>query len=55
MAPSKTFNIPGLGCAFAVISNRNLKKQFANAMKEIVPRPNVLGYAATSVQAAIVS
>ena len=47
MAPSKTFNIPGLGCAFAVISNEKLRKQFINAMKEIVPRPNVLGYAAT--------
>lgn len=48
MAPSKTFNIPGLGCAFAVISNEKLRKQFINAMKEIVPRPNVLGYAATT-------
>jgi cystathionine beta-lyase len=47
MAPSKTFNIPGLGCAFAVISNEKLRKQFIDAMKEIVPRPNVLGYAAT--------
>jgi cystathionine beta-lyase len=47
MAASKTFNIPGLGCAFAVISNENLRKQFIGAMKEIVPRPNVLGYAAT--------
>ena len=47
MAPSKTFNIPGLGCAFAVISNEKLRKQFIRAMKEIVPRPNVLGYAAT--------
>ena len=47
MAPSKTFNIPGLGCAFAVIKNAKLRKQFINAMKEIVPRPNVLGYAAT--------
>ena len=46
MAPSKTYNIPGLGCAFAVISNEKLRKQFILAMKEIVPRPNVLGYAA---------
>ncbi len=47
MAPSKTFNTPGLGCAFAVISNPKLRKQFKNAMDGIVPRPNVLGYAAT--------
>jgi cystathionine beta-lyase len=47
MAPSKTFNIPGLGCAFAVISNPKLRKQFKNAMDGIVPMPNALGYAAT--------
>ena len=46
MAPSKTFNLPGLGCAFAVISDRNLRDRFKNAMAGIVPRPNVLGYAA---------
>ena len=47
MAPSKTFNTPGLGCAFAVISNRKLRKQFKNAMAGIVSMPNALGYAAT--------
>jgi len=47
MAPSKTFNTPGLGCAFAVISNPKLRQQFKNVMAGIVPRPNVLGYAAT--------
>ena len=46
MAPSKTFNLPGLGCAFAVISEKKLRHQFKNAMAGIVPRPNVLGYAA---------
>ncbi len=47
MAPSKTFNTPGLGCAFAVISNPKLRKQFKNSMDGIVPMPNALGYAAT--------
>ena len=46
MAPSKTFNLPGLGCAFAVISEKKLRHQFKKAMAGIVPRPNVLGYAA---------
>ncbi|MGB5746471.1 MAG: PatB family C-S lyase [Desulfobacterales bacterium] len=46
MAPSKTFNLPGLGCAFAVISDKKLRCQFKNHMAGIVPRPNVLGYAA---------
>jgi cystathionine beta-lyase len=46
MAPSKTYNIPGLGCAFAVISEENLRKQFKKAMAGIVPGVNVLGYTA---------
>lgn len=46
MAPSKTFNIPGLGCSFAVISNRLLRKQFARAMAGIVPPVNALGFTA---------
>ena len=47
MAPSKTFNIPGLGCSFAIISNENLRKRFKKTMAGIVPWVNVLGYAAT--------
>jgi cystathionine beta-lyase len=46
MAPSKTYNIPGLGCAFALISEENLRKQFKNAMSGIVPGVNTLGYTA---------
>ena len=47
MSPSKTFNTPGLGCAFAVISNRALRKRFIRAMAGIVPHVNALGYVAT--------
>lgn len=46
MAPSKTFNIPGLGAAFALIANPQLKKQFTAAMAGIVPHTNLLGMAA---------
>ncbi|MBL8429299.1 MAG: PatB family C-S lyase [Dechloromonas sp.] len=46
MAPSKTFNIPGLGCAFAVIPDTQLRHRFAHAMRGIVPHVNVLGLAA---------
>ena len=46
LAPSKTFNIPGLGCAFAVIPNPALRRQFERAMHGIVPHVNVLGLAA---------
>jgi cystathionine beta-lyase len=47
MAPSKTFNIPGLGCAFAIISDSGLRRNFCRAMQGIVPHVNALGMAAT--------
>ncbi len=46
MAPSKTFNIPGLGCSFAVIGNRQLRNKFIKAMGGIVPEVNILGITA---------
>jgi len=42
MAPSKTYNIAGLGCSFAVISNTHIRRHFVQAMAGIVPRVNVL-------------
>ncbi len=46
MAPSKTFNIPGLGFSFAVIPDPVLRARFRGFMKGIVPDINVLGFAA---------
>ncbi|MDZ7316566.1 MAG: PatB family C-S lyase [candidate division KSB1 bacterium] len=46
MAPSKTFNLPGLGLSFAVISDLELRRQFKRAMEGIVPWPNLFGYTA---------
>lgn len=46
MAPSKTFNIPGLGCAFAVISDSRLRGRFKRAAFGIVPQVSVLGFTA---------
>ena len=47
MAPSKTYNIPGLGCSFAVIPDASLRRRFADAMRGIVPDVNLLGWVAT--------
>lgn len=44
MAPSKTFNVPGLGCAFALIPNATLRARFRRAAIGIVPQVNVFGY-----------
>jgi cystathionine beta-lyase len=46
MAPSKTFNIPGLGCSFAIISNPVLCKKFKQASAGIVPHVNAFGLTA---------
>ncbi len=46
MAPSKTYNIAGLGCSYAIIPNERLRQDFKRAMARIVPHINVLAYAA---------
>ena len=46
MAPSKTWNIAGLGCSFAIIPNPALRRRFMEVMHGIVPHVNVLGLAA---------
>jgi len=46
MAPSKTWNIPGLYCAFAVISDPALRARYRRALRGLVPHVNVLGLVA---------
>ena len=46
MAPSKTYNVPGLGCSFAVIPDAVLRHRFCGVMRGIVPDVNVLGLTA---------
>ena len=46
MAPSKTFNVAGLKCSFAVIQNPELRARFQAARAGLVPGVNALGYTA---------
>ncbi len=46
-AASKTYNIPGLGCSFAVIPDEELRVAFRCTISGIVPQINILGYTAT--------
>lgn len=46
MAPSKTYNIAGLGCSFAVIPDAKLRQQFVRAGAGLVPEMNPLSFAA---------
>ena len=43
MAPSKTFNIPGLGASFAIVQNKALRTRVQESMAGIVPHINLLG------------
>lgn len=46
MAPSKTYNVPGLGCSFAIVPDAALRARFVRAAQGIVPDVNVMGYVA---------
>jgi cystathionine beta-lyase len=46
MAPSKTFNLAGLGISFAIVQNPALRQQVKAAAAGIVPQVNILGFVA---------
>lgn len=46
MGPGKTYNIAGLGAAFAVIGNPELRRKFRLGMAHLVPDITALGYTA---------
>jgi len=48
MAPTKTYNTPGLGCAFAVIPDAALRRRFGAARSGLVPGVGGLAYAAAT-------
>jgi cystathionine beta-lyase len=43
MAPSKTYNIAGLSCSFAVIQNADLRHTFQSASRGLISEVNILG------------
>jgi cystathionine beta-lyase len=47
MAASKTFNIAGLGCSFAIIPDGDLRRQLVKAGQDIMPHPTFMGLLAT--------
>jgi cystathionine beta-lyase len=49
MAPSKTFNVPGLGCAFAIIKNETLRRIWISGSQGLIPHVNIMGLTAALV------
>ena len=46
IAPSKTYNLAGLGCSLAIIPNDDLRRRFNSAARGIMAEVNNLGYVA---------
>jgi len=47
MAASKTFNVAGLGCSFAIIPNGDVRKHLVDTGRDLMPHPNFMGLLAT--------
>ena len=47
MSASKTFNLPALGCAYAIASNPDVRAKLKKAMAGIVQHVGLMGYIAT--------
>jgi cystathionine beta-lyase len=48
LAPSKTFNVPGLGCSIMIIPNKELRQRVQRTAGGIIPHVNLLGMAAAT-------
>jgi|SRR6266850_113298 len=46
MSPSKTFNLPGLKCAVAIVPNPALRERLTTTMGDLMSKPNILGHTA---------
>lgn len=45
LSPSKTYNLPGLACAYAVIPNPEIRKAFQKVCRGLITEVNCFGYA----------
>lgn len=44
MAPSKTYNVPGLACSYVIIPNLQLRTKFQHAARGMITEVNCMGY-----------
>ncbi len=44
VAPSKTWNVPGLGCAFAIVPDPALREHFTRNYDQLIPAVNLFGW-----------
>lgn len=48
MAPSKSFNLAGLGCSFLIIQNPQLHQQIMHTAFGLLPLVNIMGFTAAT-------
>jgi len=48
IAPSKTFNLPGLGCSVAIVQNKELRHELENAARSMGVHVNLMGMEAAA-------
>ncbi|HVN98385.1 MAG TPA: MalY/PatB family protein [Syntrophorhabdaceae bacterium] len=46
MSPSKTFNLAGLKCSFAIIRNQEMRERWITASQGLIPHVNIMGLTA---------
>lgn len=46
LSPSKTYNLPGLACAYSIIENPDLRLKFQRTLRGVITEVNCFGYAA---------
>jgi cysteine-S-conjugate beta-lyase len=46
MSPSKTFNLAGLKCSFAIIKDRDIREKWITASQGLIPHVNIMGLTA---------
>ena len=46
MAPSKTYNLPGLACAYSIIEDDELRQKFRKTLRGLITEVNCFGYTA---------
>ena len=49
VSPSKTFNVPGLFCGFAIIPNKDLRERYSKEVSHLRLHVNSMGYHAAQV------
>jgi cystathionine beta-lyase len=48
IAPSKTYNLPGLGCSVAIIPDKDRRREFENYARSLGVHVNLMGYEAAT-------